>query len=270
MLIGPNGVRISHVNCFSCLYGSDTVRDNPVVCKITTPKHISRSCRGHCHRAVCKKTVFITVRHQFRTAFTVAVWVETIQRLFFPVAPAPFVIMIDFIRRHIDNTSDTRRSPYAFHKINRSHDIGFIGIPWFPVAVSYDRLRSQMKDDLRLSFCKYRLQTFKIPDIAPDICDLPVQSGILIQVGNRRRLQCIPGYRSPCIHQYPAKPGSFEAGVPGHEHFSAFVKAQIFQIFSSITSIFSMGQCRVPAFFPAVLFPACCPCTARTHYAGRT
>ena len=67
MLKRAYGIRISQNNFLFCQRCPDTVRDNPVFCKIPASDNISGSGSGNCHIPAVKKGFFITVGDQFRT-----------------------------------------------------------------------------------------------------------------------------------------------------------------------------------------------------------
>ena len=50
---------------------------------------------------IIQKRFFITVGHQFRAGFAVGIWIVSVQRFVFPVAPGPFLVFINLVRGYV-------------------------------------------------------------------------------------------------------------------------------------------------------------------------
>ena len=150
VLIRPGGIRIPDHNGLSLHRRPDTVGNDPVVGKISAADHVSGPAGGNRAPSVRKEGFFIAVGHQLRTGFAVGVGIIAVQPVRFPIPVFPFPVFIHLIRRHIQKRADAGKQPGAFHNMNCSHDIGFIGINRILVGIADNGLRRQMKHDLRL------------------------------------------------------------------------------------------------------------------------
>ena len=143
---------------------SHTIRDNPVIGKVSATDHIACSRSGN-HRKMhsipvgfrsgCKKGLRIGVRHELRAGLGITVRVIPIQLFLLTECMLRYIIIfINLIGSNIDNALHHKvpggtASADTLQEIYRPHHVGFIGFPRILIRVSYNRLRRKMKYDIR-------------------------------------------------------------------------------------------------------------------------
>ena len=138
------------------LYSSPyTVRNDSVVGKITTTYNIACSCCWYCNIHIIKKWIDIAVCYKLWTWLAVRIWVISVQRLIFPVAPSPFVIVVYLICCHVKEWLYTWVKPYTFTYIHCTHDISLICVYWVFIRIPYYWLCCQVKHYFWLCFFKH-------------------------------------------------------------------------------------------------------------------
>ncbi len=168
MLIRADGIGIADLDYFPGSRRSYTVGDDPVRRKIPAADYVSCPGSGYCHAAIIKEALAIAVGHQLRTALAVGVGIVPVQRLVFPIAPAPLVVLIYLIRCHIDKGPDASGLADCLQNVYRTHHIGFIGGNGVTVALQDQRLGRQVKYYFRTGFFHCRKQLLSVPDISLD------------------------------------------------------------------------------------------------------
>ena len=224
MLERTGRIGIAHHDLPACLHGPHTVRDDPVVGKITAADHISGPGSGNGTVSVRKEGLLIAVSHQLGTGFAVGIRIIAIQRIALPVSILPLPVLIHLVGGHIQKGLHGRRQAHALQHIHRAHHIGLIGVDRILVGIPHDGLCSQMQHDLRLYPVK---DLFQMPQI-PDISDHTVHG--IRQPGNRKQgrvgrcLGRITGHLRTGQCQDPAQPGALKAGVTGHQNALSLIK----------------------------------------------
>ena len=71
--------------------------------------------------------------HELRTGFAVRIRIVAVKRICLSVSPFPFIVLIDFIGRYIQEGTHRFHSPDRLKNMYGSHNIGLIGIDRIPV-----------------------------------------------------------------------------------------------------------------------------------------
>ena len=203
----------------------DAVRNDPVLREVAAADDISRSGRRNRDALRVEKRFPVAVRHQLRAGFAVGIRVVAVQRLVLPIAPDPLAVLIDLVRRHVEEGADRVGPPDAFTDVHRPHDVCLIGEPRLPVGGPHDRLRGQMEDDIRLREIKGGLKRVWVPHVSPDGADPVPHAGKRVEIRIRRRIQRISGHIRPGLRENFHKPAPLEAGMACHQ--DAFSAIQI-------------------------------------------
>ena len=192
MLVWPCGIGIAHPDGSSGLRGAHTIRNDAVVGKIAAADYVARPGRRN-RRCVfsTEKAADVTMRHQLRAALGIGIRIIAIQWVVFPVAPDPFLVVVDLVGGYVEHAAHCIAHPYTFQQIHRTHHVGFIGVARFPVAVTNDGLCRQMQHNLRPGVIKTGLEHFKIPYIANHALHVSIKAGERKQVRLCGRLKAI-------------------------------------------------------------------------------
>ena len=134
-----------------------TVWHNPVICKVASAYNITCSCCWHCNIHIIKKWIDVTVCYKLWTWLAVRIWVISVKRLIFPVAPGPFIIVVYLICCHVKEWLYTWVKSYTFAYIYCTHYISFICVYRVLIRIPYDWLCCQVKHYFRLCLRKYLL-----------------------------------------------------------------------------------------------------------------
>ena len=186
--------------------------------------------------AVCEEAVLVAVGHQLRAGLGIGIGVEAVQRLIFPVAPLPLIVMVNLVGGDVQKAFYALAAPDTFKNVDRSHNIGLVGIGRVFVAVPDNGLSRQVEHDLRLRRLKSSLQFSQVPNVADDRGHFSLQAGKFKQVGICGGLQRVAGHFCTGLHQDAAQPGALEAGVAGNKDpfASVEIKVNIFHFSSQI------------------------------------
>ena len=160
MLIGANRIRISYPNRLCIYTRSYTIRNNPVLRKISATDYISCSRSGNTRQyrpllslsvRLGKEGFLIAVCQNLGAGLGIGVRIKAVQ-LFLLRKSMVFhiVVLIDLICRYIQNGLNGRRKAHGFQKIYRPHDIGLVGFSGIEIGFPNQRLRCKMKDYFRL------------------------------------------------------------------------------------------------------------------------
>ena len=113
MLIGTGGVGIADDDGFLLQSGTDTVRNDAVVGKITAADDITGPGGGNGNGTVGEKALLVAVGHQLRAGLGVGVGIVAVQLIVLPVTPDPFPVQVDLIRGHIQEGTAAGVQPQA-------------------------------------------------------------------------------------------------------------------------------------------------------------
>ena len=188
------------------------------------------------------------MRYQLRATLGIGVGIITIQRVVFPVAPDPFLVVVDLIGGYVEHATYCIAYAHTFQQIYRTHDIGFIGVAWFLVAVTNDGLCREMQHNLRPGVIKPGFERFKIPYITNCALHMLIKAGKRKQVRLCRRLKTITRDLRSGQHQDAAQPTALETRVTCDQHTLTFVKIQCIHVSPPIPS---MGHDRSATSFRA-------------------
>src|SRR6185436_8249553 len=100
-------------------------------------------------------------------------------------------------------------------------DIRRVGLDGILVGAQYDRLRSEVQDDVRREFSQLRQQTVLVADIGASRLEHVADRGELVEARHRRRLERIAAHVRAETREPQREPAALEARVPGEE--DAFV-----------------------------------------------
>ena len=226
MLVGTNGIRIPHLDWLFRHGRPHTVGDNPVCGEVSAADDVSRTSGGYRDIFVREEAFSVAVRHEFRAAFAVGIGVLSIQAIRLPIAPGPFVVLVNFVRGDIQEGFDALTISHAFQQIDGSHDVRAVSCHRVPVTFPDDGLRCQVDDDFRLAGVEGFLKQGKIADVSEDGVNALFYAGKRIQVRLCQGRQCVSGHvRSPSAKP-EGKPGALEAGVPGDK--DSFPTVEVF------------------------------------------
>ena len=144
VLIGPGGVWVADDNGLLVRRRTDAVRDDAVPGEVAAADDIARPGRGNGGPSVLEKAALVAVGHQLRAGLGVGVGVVAVQRLVLPITPGPLLILIHFIRGHVQKGLDAGMGPHALQNVDRTHNVGLVGIDRLLIAGPHDGLGGQV------------------------------------------------------------------------------------------------------------------------------
>src|SRR5262249_7285681 len=97
------------------------------------------------------------------------------------VAIIPVAILIDLIRRHDDDRTGLSDTAYSLEQMGCSQHIGFECLDRPLIACSYDRLRGQVKDEVRLDSLHRRLDRCPVADVPDDVLARGSEASVIEQ-----------------------------------------------------------------------------------------
>src|SRR6266851_3323512 len=86
------------------------------------------------------------------------------------------------------------------------------------IASADERLRGQVKHNIRLLTFQYACQIVRIANVADEVLDFPRDSERFKKAGRRRHIQGKAGDNCSMPEQPKREPGALETGVPGDEN----------------------------------------------------
>ena len=232
MLVRANRVRITYADFLSPHDCPHRIRNNPILCKISAADDIAGSCRGNSRKYtlsvlflfLMKERFLITVRQNLRTGLGIGVGIEAVQFFFLRKGMMLHVIvLINLIRRHIQNGTDCRNMPNGFQQIHGSHNIGFVGFSRKQVGLPDNRLCCQVKNQFRSRPLHQGTKLLIISDIpfkrvsrgrrVQDAEEFPFLRGKAVSIDFRSQ-----------FFQKKGEPGAFETVMPGYKDTTSLVK----------------------------------------------
>ena len=132
-----------------------------------------------------EKTPAVTGKHQFHTTFAGTVRVIAPHGVGFPVTGFLFPVFVTLVRTDGNDATHTGAVPAFFQNVGGTDDIGFKGIQRFPVGFPDQRLRRQMKNDLRLERLHDPGQFPAVPDVTDLGPDLRLDQRKMVRFGIR-------------------------------------------------------------------------------------
>ena len=165
MLIGTSGIWVAHDYLPMGNCSAHTIGHDAVIGKISSANHISCSSGRYRDFTIGKETALVAMSHQFGARLRVGVWIKTIEQFILAITPSPLPVEIHLVGRDIQERAHRWALSQTLHHVNRSHDIGLIGITRLLIAVTDNRLSSKMHNDLGTRILKRLLQVVKVADI---------------------------------------------------------------------------------------------------------
>ena len=174
-----------------------------------------------------------------RTALARRIRIIAQERLILAVAPRPLLILIDLIRRHHERRTNGVRCADTFKDIDGPHHICRKRLHGLTVARPHNRLRREVKDDLRPRRSKRASECIGIAHIAAQIAQLLQNAKPTERLPSalRRRIECKARHLCPRPEEQEGKPHALKARMSREEDVSAFEKPQIFHISHLVTVI---------------------------------
>ena len=229
MLIGPRRCGIPEDDGASFARRAYAVGHDALGREISAADDIARARRRDAHTAVREEALAVARRHEFRAALAVRVRVEAHEPLVLAVAPFPFLVFVNLVRRHIEKGSNRIAFPHTFEGMCRPHDVHGIRLDGRAVALAHERLRREVHDDLGTSLAKGRAKSCEIAHIALDRAHGIRQLQLLKEprtVRRRRSERKSCKMRSRAEQQF-REPYPLEARMPRQKHAFAAIKGKI-------------------------------------------
>ena len=164
------------------------------------------------------------MRQNLRTGLGIGVGIEAVQ--FFLLRKGMMlhvIVLINLIRRHIQNGTDCRNMPNGFQQIHGSHNIGFVGFSRKQVGLPDNGLCCQVKNQFRSRPLHQGTKLLIISDIpfkrvsrgrrVQDAEEFPFLRGKAVSVDFRSQ-----------FFQKKGKPGTFETVMPAYKDTTSLVK----------------------------------------------
>lgn len=168
VLVRSDGVRVPHLDCLFLHGRANAVGDDTICGEVSAADDVSRTSGGYSDSFVRKEAFPVAVRYKFRTALAVGIGVLSVQTIRFPIAPWPFVVLVDFVRGDVQEGFDALTISHAFQQIDGSHDVRAVSCHRILVAFPDDGLRCQVDDDFRLAGVEGFLKQSEIADVSDD------------------------------------------------------------------------------------------------------
>ena len=101
MLIRAGGMRIADDDRLLRHRCANTVRNDPVIRKVSSADHVSGTAGRDRTVSVRKEGLFIAVCHKLGARFAVGIRIIAVQAVHLAVAVLPLPVLVDLIRRHV-------------------------------------------------------------------------------------------------------------------------------------------------------------------------
>ena len=228
---------VDHLPAHRC---ADTVGDDAVGRKVAAPDHVARACRRKPHSAAREEALPITMGGDLRTALARRIRIIAQERLILAVAPRPLLILIDLIRRHHECRTNGVRCADTFKDIDCPHHICRERLHGLAVTRPHNRLRREVKDDLRPRRGKRASKCIGIAHIAAQIAQLLQNAKPTERLPSalRRRIECKSCHLCPRPEEQEGKPHALKACMSREEDTLSPIETQIFHNIFPLTHSF--------------------------------
>src|SRR5690606_2446040 len=138
--------------------GPQDVGQQAVHGPITAPYHVARTGSSQGDTGLPKERVTPRSADQLHTGLAAAIGIMAAKSVLFAVGPNPLTILVALVTGHHQHSADRITAAYSLQQVDRAHYIGCIGIRRRSVGLAYQRLCSQVQDDLRAEALEYSSQ----------------------------------------------------------------------------------------------------------------
>ena len=175
-----------------------------------------------------------------RTALARRIRIIAQERLILTVAPRPLLILIDLIRRHHERRTNGVRCADTFKDIDGPHHICRKRLHGLAVTRPHNRLRREVKDDLRPRRSKRASECIGIAHIAAQIAQLlqNAKPTECLSSALCRRIECKTRHLCPRPEEQEGKPHALKARMSREEDTLSPIETQIFHNIFPLTHSF--------------------------------
>ena len=236
-----NSLRRTDVDNLGSFEGTNTVRNDAILCPIATTNHVT--CTNRCKRYGMLLAIVLRIEERTTPALDShltsslrrRIWIVTSERIGLNITLQLLAVVVTFIGSNHHTHLHALGGTNCLHNVNSTHHVHFIGIHRYLIRETNERLSCKMEDNLRLILSKNLLHLLAIANVGTNIClNLTADTREYKVVTLREWGETYTHYFCSEFMEPNAQPRAFETGVARYKHPLAFEPLNI-SMFISLT-----------------------------------